>query len=359
MKRRATLKDVAKVAGVHLSTVSRALNPRTQHLLTRKVVEQIRTISRDLDYRPNAAAHSLRTNRTRTIGVVVPDITNPVFPPIIRGIEDALAKRGYVAILANTDGHIRHEAEIAGPIARPRRRWSHPRECRARGRGGLAARGRGPSNRHCEPAGRRSRRLVRGERRGRRHPRRASSTLRRSAIARSPTSLARRRCPPASSATRRSRRTAAHSGSAAARARRVCGGLQRGGGLPAHRGITASKAAGFTAIVCANDRLAIGALAALRQHGLDCPDNISVTGYNDMPLVDRLSPALTTVRIQQYEVGLEAADILVEMIGMEPDKRSPRHSVHPVKLIVRESTAPPPAVRKGNSERRMKLVDPI
>ena len=62
-----------------------------------------------------------------------------------------------------------------------------------------------------------------------------------------------------------------------------------------------SKAAGFTAIVCANDRLAIGALAALRQHGLGCPENISVTGYNDMPLVDRLSPALTTVRIEQYQ----------------------------------------------------------
>ena len=131
MKRRATLKDVARAAGVHLSTVSRALNPLHQHLLTPKVVEQIRIISRDLDYRPNAAAHSLRTNRTRMIGVVVPDITNPVFPPIIRGIEDALAKRGYVAILANTDGRIRHEAEIADLIARPRRRWSHPCKCRA------------------------------------------------------------------------------------------------------------------------------------------------------------------------------------------------------------------------------------
>ena len=113
MQRRATLKDVARAAGVHLSTVSRALNPRTQGLLTPAVVERIRKISRELDYSPNAAAHSLRTNRTRTVGIVVPDITNPVFPPIIRGIEDALAKRGYLAIVANTDSRLSKEAEIA------------------------------------------------------------------------------------------------------------------------------------------------------------------------------------------------------------------------------------------------------
>src|ERR1700736_995121 len=113
MQRRATLRDVARVAGVHLSTVSRALNPRTQSLLTPEVVARIGEISRELDYSPNAAAHSLRTNRTRTIGIVVPDITNPVFPPIIRGIEDAVAQRGYLAIVANTDSRLNKEAEIA------------------------------------------------------------------------------------------------------------------------------------------------------------------------------------------------------------------------------------------------------
>src|SRR6476620_7274361 len=99
MRRRATLKDVARAAGVHLSTVSRALNPHTRHLLTPEVVDHLRELSRTLDYHPNAAAHSLRSHRTRTAGIVVPDITNPVFPPIIRGIEDSLAKRGYLAIL--------------------------------------------------------------------------------------------------------------------------------------------------------------------------------------------------------------------------------------------------------------------
>ena len=83
------------------------------------------------------------------------------------------------------------------------------------------------------------------------------------------------------------------------------------------------RRARFTAIVCANDRLAIGAITALRRHGLDCPRDVSVTGYNDMPLVDRLSPALTTVRIQQYEVGFDAAHVLLEMIETEPDSAPP------------------------------------
>ena len=65
-------------------------------------------------------------------------------------------------------------------------------------------------------------------------------------------------------------------------------------------------------MVCANDRLAVGAIAALRRHGLDCPDDVSVTGYNDMPLADRLSPALTTVRVQHYKGGLESAELIVD-----------------------------------------------
>ena len=89
--RRATLKDVALAVGVHVSTVSRALNPETRHLITPQIVDQIVEAGRRLGYQPNTAAYTLRTNRTRTIGVVVPDITNSIFPPIIRGVEDALS----------------------------------------------------------------------------------------------------------------------------------------------------------------------------------------------------------------------------------------------------------------------------
>jgi LacI family transcriptional regulator len=91
----------------------------------------------------------------------------------------------------------------------------------------------------------------------------------------------------------------------------------------------------FTAIVCANDRLAVGAIAALRRHGIDCPRDISVTGFNDMALADRLSPALTTVRVDHYRAGAEAADRIVEMLTAAVS--APRHIVLPVALVVRES----------------------
>ena len=111
-KKRVTLGEVAKTAGVHISTVSRALDPNSRHLINSEIVSRIVRISRELDYRPNAAAYTLKTNRTRTIGVIIPDITNAIFPPIIRGIEDSLAAAGYLAILGNTDGVHERERDL-------------------------------------------------------------------------------------------------------------------------------------------------------------------------------------------------------------------------------------------------------
>ena len=102
-KRKTTLKDIADTIGVHASTVSRALDPKTRHLITANIAERIVAAARERGYRPNAIASSLRTRRSMTIGVVVPDITNAVFPPILRGIEDTLTPRGYIAMIANSD----------------------------------------------------------------------------------------------------------------------------------------------------------------------------------------------------------------------------------------------------------------
>jgi LacI family transcriptional regulator, galactose operon repressor len=347
VRRRATLKDVASAAGVHLSTVSRALNPHTQHLLTPEVVAQIKAISRELDYHPNAAAHSLRTNRSRTVGIVVPDITNPVFPPIIRGIEDALAKRGYLAMVANSDGRLDREAEIAGVL-------------RGRGVDGLVL---ASVERRDEAVSRLSgeglpivtvnRRVddpavssvVNDEEAGIRDVLRHLADLGHRSIA----NLA----GPQALSTGEERYRAFESN------RRALG-IDGDPNLVAFaasfnedEGVACTeellrRRTGFTAIVCANDRLAIGAIAALRGHGLDCPGDVSVTGYNDMPLVDRLSPPLTTVRIQQYDVGLVAAGLLVDMMDTPQEQRRPRHLIHPVELIARASTGPPAASRRGS-----------
>jgi len=111
-RRRATLRDVARRVGVHPSTVSRALNPATRDLIAEEISRRITRAAAALRYRLNPIAYGLRTNRSRTVGVLVPDLTNPVFPPIIRGIEDTLAEAGYTAIIANTDNHEGRERVI-------------------------------------------------------------------------------------------------------------------------------------------------------------------------------------------------------------------------------------------------------
>src|ERR1039458_6879227 len=99
----ATLRDVAAAAGVHPATASRALNPETRLLVSEKTAQRVAAAAVKLDYRPNPVARSLRTRRSHTVGVLIPDLTNPIFPPIVRGLEDKLAAAGYVALLGNTD----------------------------------------------------------------------------------------------------------------------------------------------------------------------------------------------------------------------------------------------------------------
>src|SRR6202007_2250133 len=100
---RVTIVDVARRAGVHWSTVSRALNPDKRHLISPDMIERVEACVRELGYRANALASGLRTQRSRTIGVIVSHLGDPVHPPIVRAIEDRFAKIGYVTIFVNTD----------------------------------------------------------------------------------------------------------------------------------------------------------------------------------------------------------------------------------------------------------------
>src|SRR5271170_6490440 len=101
--RPATLRDVAAAARVHPATASRALNPETRLLVSEDTARRVTAAAVKLGYRPNPVARSLRTRRSDTVGVLIPDLNNPLFPPIVRGIEDRLAVDGYVALIGNTD----------------------------------------------------------------------------------------------------------------------------------------------------------------------------------------------------------------------------------------------------------------
>jgi LacI family transcriptional regulator len=96
-----------------------------------------------------------------------------------------------------------------------------------------------------------------------------------------------------------------------------------------------------TAIVAANDRLAMGCYDSLARAGLCCPADVSIVGFNDMPFIDRLQPPLTSVRVPQREIGSVAADLLLAQLS-DTEARVRQILLAP-ELVVRASTAPPPA----------------
>ena len=105
-----TMDDVARAARVSKQTVSAVINNKSG--ISEKTRARVREIITRLDYHPNLLAGSLRAQRSFTVGVLIPDLTNPLFPPVVRGIESVLSPRGYTALIANTDND--EDLEAAG-----------------------------------------------------------------------------------------------------------------------------------------------------------------------------------------------------------------------------------------------------
>jgi LacI family transcriptional regulator len=117
--RQPRLQDVAEAAGVHVATASRALDDRRSAMVRPETVERVRRAATELGYRVNRMARSLKTNRSFTIGMLIPDITNPFFPPVVRGAEDCLGEDGYTLVLGNTDNdEAKERRHLAGMLER-------------------------------------------------------------------------------------------------------------------------------------------------------------------------------------------------------------------------------------------------
>src|ERR1044072_5831905 len=97
------LRGAPAAARVHPATASRALNPETRILVSEDTARRVTEAAERLGYRPNPVARSLRTRRSHTVGVLIPDLNNPLFPPVVRGLEDKLAAAGYGARLRKHD----------------------------------------------------------------------------------------------------------------------------------------------------------------------------------------------------------------------------------------------------------------
>ncbi|WP_166351382.1 LacI family DNA-binding transcriptional regulator [Phytoactinopolyspora limicola] len=335
---RPTLRDVAQAAGVHPATVSRALNPQTRQLVNADTAQRVLRTARSLGYRPNPFARTLKTARSATVGLVIPDLTNPLFPPIVRGLEDVLGTAGYGVWVVNTDNDEQREAAAIESL-RARNvdgyvlataRLNHPLidELAAENVPVLLV------NRRTERADIPS--VTPDDASGVALAMRHLVELghRRIVHLAGPQSL--------STGYQRLRafRYALHDHGLPDAPELVveCESFTEDAGAKAVQRLLDDDVE-FTAVLAGNDLLAVGCYDALEERGLSCPADVSVVGFNDTRFMDKLHPPLTTVRIPHYDIGAEAARLLLE--GLNQPQRHARSVLLPLSLVVRASTAPP------------------
>lgn len=334
------MRDVADRAGVHPSTVSRALNERTRSLVDNHTVDRVLVAAQDLGYRPDSLARGLKTNRTFTVGMLLPDLTNPLFPPIVRAIEDSLAADDYTVILANTDNDEEKERTVLRallgrrvdglilatverraspelqdlidaqvPIVMVNRTMDHPQvpsvlvDDRAGIRLGVE---------HLASLGHRRIAHVGG-------PQQTSTGLvRHVSFVESMTRAGLDADPDLIV---------------------FADWFREEPGATAFRALL-DRRPDVTAVVAANDLIAVGCYDVLNERELEIGQDISVVGYNDMMFADKLCPPLTTIRIPHYEIGARAGQLVLDVIH-ERAIDAVQVRLTPA-LVVRESTGPAP-----------------
>jgi LacI family transcriptional regulator len=334
-----TLREVARRAGVHAGTASRALNPRTRSLVNAATASKVIAAAEELGYRPNPMARGLKMNRSFTIGVLVPDLTNPLFPPIVRGIEDELATEGYTALLANSDndpdkerlhfetmkdrqveGFILATAELDHPLIEDAIAADAPIVL---------------VNRTVDSS--RAFAVINDDRKG-------TALAVDHLVGLGHTRIAHIVGPERYSTGKTRYRGFIDAMKAAGleadrKLIRFTKTFVESEGARAFKQLLEDGSREFTAVVAGNDLLALGCYDALAETGLSCPKDLSIVGFNDIPFLDKLKPPLTTIRIPHYELGVRAAALLLKRLH-DPLLEPVTVQLDP-ELIVRGSTARP------------------
>jgi LacI family transcriptional regulator len=333
-----TLRDVAEAAGVHAATASRALNPATRKLVKAETARRVIHVAETLGYRPNPIARGLKTSKSGTVGLVIPDLTNPLFPPIVRGIEDVLEPAGFSGLIVNTDND-------------PGRERAQIEVLRSRQVEGLIVATARVKHPLLEQLHREGVVMVMVNRRpdGVDVPSITPDDAAGVALAvRHLAGLGHRRVAhvagPADTSTgvtrARSFRAAVHDlglDEDPALITSVPQWSEAAGADGLRRLLDADL--GFTAIVAGNDLIALGCYDVFSERGISCPEDMSVVGFNDMPFLDKLKPPLTSIAIPHQQIGAGASRLLLDAIA---DPHRPARSVLlPLALVVRGSTGPP------------------
>jgi LacI family transcriptional regulator len=334
-----TLKDVARAAGIHYSTASRALDPSKQRLVNAATAAHVQAVAARLGYRQHMVARSLRRGRTNTVGVVVPDLANSSWAPVLHGVTSALERHGYLALVGETqDDHRRYQRlldKLAGwrvdAVISAATSLADAQYLSQFSKSGVpvilvgrtlptedficigedSVQGAAMATKHLIELGHR----LLGQLQG-----------------------------PADIPVFQDR-SKGFRAEAARHAVEVLD-IEDAASSPdydeGHRlmGLMLDRfGAAPTGVFAHNDLMAIGAIDALVGRGVRCPEDVSVIGYNDSPLVNHLSPALSTIRLPAIELGLLAGESVIKLI--ERTHPPPVSALLAPALVARGSTGPP------------------
>ena len=339
-----TIHDVAARAGVSVATVSRVLNGK--ELVREETSQQVRAAAKSLRYVPNVAARSLSIRRTQTIGVVLPDVHGEYFSEVIRGIDVDARRGGYHILVSGShsdpaemlavveamrgrvDGLIVMAPDLAPSALREQLVTDTPLVLLSSvddAHDAITIDNYGGARQmmqHLITLGHRHIAFIKG---------------------------------PANNGDARERlrgyRQAMRGigGTAASRALELDGDFTERAGHDACSVLTEMKPRP-TAVFAANDSMAVGVLAALTECGIDVPREMTVTGFDDIPIAHYVTPALTTVRVDIAEVGRRAFALLHDAI--EESNQPKRQECIRTALVVRKSCAPPEAKPKNSASPR-------
>lgn len=330
-----TIKEVARRAGVSVATVSRVYNH--SHRVREETRVRVRRTAQRLGYSPHGAARSLVTNRTHTIGVLLPDLYGEFFSELIRGIDQTAQARGYHVLLSSARSRI----ESLEPALRSMRGrvdglilMTPDLDAAAAGRSlpagfPVVLLNGPPSDAACDS-------FVIANFDG------ARSMVRHLA------SLGHRRIAiicgaeqnfDAAERLRGYRTALAELGLDTDPGLELPGDFSEAAGHDAARRML-ERDLRPSAVFAANDGMAIGALSAFRDAGLRVPEDIAVAGFDDIPMARYVEPTLSSVRVDISELGKNATDRLLDALG-EPAPRTLRHHTLPTTLVVRRSCGAP------------------
>ena len=333
----ASIRDVAKEAGVSLGTVSNAIN--RPEILAPRTLRKVQKVIDEMGFVPNASARNLRAGRNRVIGLVVPDISNPFFTDLAKGVNDAAFAAKYVVILCNTDESSEKESQyldvlaaqnVEGILITPARDTNRALAAVAekgirlalvdRPAHGLQAcsvavndsYGGSLALTHLYELGHRNILLLTGKEDIPQVADRNSGI--REALAKIPSS-------------ERPQITEIRLDS-----------------MSAHNAFEAIKkqipiGIDFTGIICGNDLIALGAIRAFREKNIAVPEEVSVIGYDDIDFADSANVPLTSISQPAYELGYAAAELIISECE-NPERHVHQRIEFQPRLIVRSSTAP-------------------